>query len=73
MASTPEGAMMVQEYHRQLFASSSQALRMEITRITGLDVREAAAEVQPTSGTVIHAFTSGTMVQVFQFHPKGEG
>jgi len=29
-------------------------------------VREAAAEVEPVTGTVVHAFTSGTMVQVFQ-------
>jgi hypothetical protein len=29
-------------------------------------VREAAAEVEPASGTVIQVFTSGSMVQVFQ-------
>jgi hypothetical protein len=29
-------------------------------------VREAAAEVEPTTGAVVQAFTSGTMVQVFQ-------
>ena len=31
-----------------------------------MEVREAAAEVEPVTGTVVHAFTSGTMVQVFQ-------
>jgi uncharacterized protein YbcI len=65
MARTPEGAAKVQEYHRQLFQSASDALRSEISRITGMTVREAAAEVEPTSGAVMHVFTSGTMVQVF--------
>ena len=27
---------------------------------------EAAAEVETTTGAVVHAFTTGTMVQVFQ-------
>jgi len=55
----------VQEFHRQLFASSVDSLRKEIKRITGVEVREAAAEVETKTGTVVHAFTSGTMVQVF--------
>jgi uncharacterized protein YbcI len=65
LASTPEGAAKVQEFHRQLFTSSAAALREEIKNITGVQVREAAAEVETSSGTVVHAFTSGTMVQVF--------
>jgi hypothetical protein len=44
---------------------ATQSLREEIKRITGRDVREAAAEVEPGTGAVVHAFTSGTMVQVF--------
>jgi uncharacterized protein YbcI len=66
LSMTPEGAAQVQDFHRQLFANSSDPLRQEITRITGVKVREAAAEVEPATGTVVHAFTSGTMVQVFQ-------
>ena len=65
MAANPAGAAKVQEFHRQLFANSSEALREEIRRITGVEVREAAAEVETKTGTVVHAFTSGTMVQVF--------
>jgi len=65
MATSPAGAMKVQEFHRQLFASSDGTLRKEIKRITGVDVREATAEVETVTGTVIHAFTSGTVVQVF--------
>ncbi len=66
LASSPEGAASVQEFHRQLFATSSDSLRREIKRITGVQVREAAVEIELQSGTVVHAFTSGTMVQVFQ-------
>jgi uncharacterized protein YbcI len=66
MAKTPSGAAQVQEFHRQLFASSSNSLREEIKRITGMDVREATAELEPVSGAVVQAFTTGTVVQVFQ-------
>ncbi len=65
LAQSPAGAARVQDFHRQLFANSSARLRQEIRRITGVEVREAAAEVETHTGTVIHAFTSGTMVQVF--------
>jgi uncharacterized protein YbcI len=66
LASTAEGAAKVQEYHRQLFITSAEKLREEIKRITGVPVREAAAEVETSTGTVVQVFTSGTMVQVFQ-------
>ena len=55
----------MQEFHRQLFASSADELRQEIKRITGVEVREAATEVETTTGTVVQVFTTGTMVQVF--------
>jgi len=66
LASTPEGAVEVQQFHRQLFKSSVDLLREEIKRITGVAVGEAAAEVEMMTGAVVHAFTSGRMVQVFQ-------
>lgn len=66
LARTPEGAAQVQEFHRQLFTNSANELRQEIKRITGVAVGEAAAEVETTTGAVVHAFTTGTMVQVFQ-------
>jgi uncharacterized protein YbcI len=65
LAQTPAGAAQVQEFHRQLFTDSADALRQEIKRITGVDVREATAEVETKTGTVVHVFTTGTMVQVF--------
>ena len=66
LAKTPAGAAQFQELHRQLFANSSDSLRQEITRITGMEVREAAAEVEPVTGSVVQAFTTGNVVQVFQ-------
>jgi uncharacterized protein YbcI len=65
LATTPEGAAQVQQFHRELFVSASDALRDEIKRITGVAVREATAEVEPATGTVVGVFTSGTTVQVF--------
>jgi uncharacterized protein YbcI len=65
LAQSPAGAAQVQEFHRQLFNNSADALREEIKRIIGVDVRELAAEVEPTTGTVVKAFTTGTVVQVF--------
>ena len=66
LANTPEGAAQVQEFHRQLFKSSVDLLREEIKRITGVAVGEAVAELDTTTGAMVHAFTTGTMVQVFQ-------
>jgi uncharacterized protein YbcI len=70
LACSAEGASRVQEFHRQLFANSSDAFRKDIKRITGRDVREAAAEIEPVTGAVVHAFTTGTMVQVFELVPN---
>jgi uncharacterized protein YbcI len=64
-AQNAQGAAKVQEFHRQLFLDASDSLKEQIKRITGMEVREAVAEVEPTAGAVVHVFTSGTMVQVF--------
>jgi hypothetical protein len=61
----------MQEYHRQLFANSSDELRQEIQRITGMEVREATAEIEPVSGAVVQAFTTGQLFEgSFQFPPR---
>jgi uncharacterized protein YbcI len=70
LANSVEGAAQVQEFHRQLFATSSESLRESIKRIIGRDVREAIAEVEPSTGAIVHAFTTGTMVQVFLLAAK---
>ena len=65
LARSPEGAAQIQEFHRQLFTSASESLRQEIKRITGVEVRQATAEVEPTTGVVVGVFTTGTTVQVY--------
>jgi uncharacterized protein YbcI len=66
LSQTPKGAAQVREFHRELFQNSLGPLRAEIERITGVAVREAAAEVETDTGAVVQVFTTGTMVQVFQ-------
>jgi uncharacterized protein YbcI len=65
LAESPTGALQVQDFHRQLFNNSADLLRQEIKRITGVEVRESVAEVEPKTGTVVQAFTTGTVVQVY--------
>jgi uncharacterized protein YbcI len=65
LAQSPTGAAQVQEFHHQLFTNSADELRREIKRITGVEVREAAVEVEPASGTVVKAYSTGTVVQVY--------
>jgi hypothetical protein len=55
-----------------LFLNSSDKLREQIKKITGLEVREAAGEVEPISCAVVHVFTTGTMVQFFLLSGKVE-
>jgi uncharacterized protein YbcI len=64
LAQSPAGPAQLQDYHRQLFANASAPLRQEIQRITGVEVREAKAEIEST-GAVMQVFASGTVVQVF--------
>jgi len=70
---SPAGAAKVEEFHRQLFSNSSQSLLDEIRRITGVEVREAIAEVEPSTGDVVQAFTRSSMVQVFRLAQRVPG
>jgi uncharacterized protein YbcI len=65
LAETPAGIAQLQEFHRELFANASGSLRKEIERITGVEVREATAEIEPATGTVVKVFKSGSVVQLF--------
>jgi uncharacterized protein YbcI len=65
VAKTPAGAAQMQEFHRQLFANTSASLMEDIKRITGVEVREASAQVETITGAVMQLFASGTVVQVF--------
>lgn len=66
LARHPSGASQVHEFHRQLFLASSDPLREEIKRITGVRVREAGGEIESVAGSVVQVFSSGAMVQVFR-------
>jgi len=71
LARSEHGASQVENYHRALFAVSCDELRREIQRLTGRKVRESAVVVEPATGAIVHAFTSGTVVQIFQLEPHG--
>ncbi len=62
LAQSPAGAAQVQEFYRQIFSTASEAMRQEISRISGLPVLEATPVVQ--------TFKTGTLVQVFLFDGK---
>jgi len=65
LAKSPAGAAQMQDYHRQLFASSCGTLLQEIKRLTGLEVCEATAKLETVTGAVMQVFATGTMVYVF--------
>ncbi|MEI8196398.1 MAG: Na-translocating system protein MpsC family protein [Phycisphaerae bacterium] len=56
LARSAAGAAQIREFHRQLFAHSSDALRQEIKRITGVEVHAAVAEIEPSTGTMVQVF-----------------
>ena len=62
LAASPAGAAQLQEFHQQLFNHSSDPLRNEIRRITGLEVCEAATH---KATAAVQVFSIGTVVQVF--------
>ena len=68
----PAGAARLQEFHRQLFATSSRPLRDEIQRITGVEVREATTEIEPVTGTVVQVFLLAGSVAAGTWSGSGE-
>jgi uncharacterized protein YbcI len=62
LAASPAGVAQLQEFHQQLFKLSSDPLRQEIKRITGLEVCEAATD---KATAAVQVFSVGTVVQVF--------
>lgn len=70
LARSEEGAAKVQEFHKRLLASAMEPMRTQIKKIVGAEVREGSSAIEPGSGTVMQAFTTGTMVQVFLLDGK---
>jgi uncharacterized protein YbcI len=64
LAKNPVGAAQLQQLHRHLFANSADEMRQEIRRITGVDVREASAHIEP-GASVVQVFANGAIVQTF--------
>ena len=62
LAASSAGAAQLQEFHQQLFNLSSDPLRREIKRITGLDVCTVA---QNRAAAAVQVFAIGTVVQVY--------
>jgi uncharacterized protein YbcI len=62
LAASPDGAATLQEFHRQLFRISSDPLRREIERITGLEICE---DPKNKTTAAVQVFSVGTVVQVF--------
>lgn len=70
LAQTHEGSAKLREFHRRLFEASSESLRREIQQITGIEVREAAVEIEPATGAATGLLTTGAVVQVFRLAGK---
>lgn len=62
LAESSVGAATLQEFHQQLFNQSSEPLRQEIKKITGLEICEVA-KGKPTA--TVQVYSVGTVVQVF--------
>jgi uncharacterized protein YbcI len=65
LAASTAGAAKLQEFHQNLFQLSSDPLRQEIKRITGLQVCEAVAKDKAAAEAAVQVFPSGAIVQVF--------
>lgn len=62
LATSPAGSTQLQEFHQNLFQLSSDPLRQEIKRITGLKICEDAKN---KVAAAVQVFSVGTVVQVF--------
>jgi uncharacterized protein YbcI len=58
---SPTGAARVREFHRQMFTDASAVLHRKIRSITGMEVRDTAAEIESKTGHVVHLFTTDTV------------
>ena len=71
LAASREAQPRCRSFTVSYFEAQSTRCAQEIKKITGRDVREAAVEIDPATGSVVHAFTTGTMVQVFLLAENG--
>lgn len=72
-ATSPEGAARLRELHRQLFSIAADPLRRQIRQITGVDVREATAEVEASTGTMVQVFSLAHALPTETWSGSGSG
>jgi len=65
LAMSPEGAAQVRSSINRCSITPPTRCGRRSKESTGAEVREATAEIEPTTGTVVKVFTTGTVVQVF--------
>jgi uncharacterized protein YbcI len=73
VAQSQAGAAQVREFHRQLFGNISATLLRKIKSITGMEVRDTSAEIEPTTGSVVQVFTTDTLGEEFLLTPERTG
>ena len=56
LAQSPAGASWVCEFHRQMFTAAPAVLHRKIKSITGMEVRDTTAEINPKTGHVVQIF-----------------
>src|SRR4029079_14578095 len=71
LVQNPASAAQVREFHRQLFTNVSATLLRKIKNITGMEVRDTTAEIEPTTGSVVQVFTTDTVGEKFLLAPGG--
>jgi uncharacterized protein YbcI len=71
LAQSPAGAVRVREFHRQMFTDASAFLHRKIKSITGMEVRDTSAEIEPKTGHVVQIFTTDTVGEEFLRDPGG--
>jgi uncharacterized protein YbcI len=67
LAENSVGAAKLLEFHQELFNHSSEPLRQEIKRITGLELCEIG---KVKAVAAVQVFPTGTVVQVFLLHGR---
>jgi len=67
LAENSVGAAKLLEFHQELFNHSSEPLRREIKKITGLELCEMG---KVKAVAAVQVFPTGTVVQVFLLHGR---
>lgn len=66
LTQSASGAAQVKATYQEPLNDSCEPLRQEIKKITGEEVSDASAEIEPITGTAIQVFATGTVVQKFR-------